>query len=106
MAKFKVGDRVRVIGAHPRTPPPSPIGQEAVVCRRPLSLKGDWVVRFVFDINPLSDSQRGELSKCEGVFFESQLEPLTPPNISEWAKEQVKRVTKPQPVTELPKVKA
>lgn len=34
--------------------------------------------------------------------LESLLEPLTPPNIADWASQKVKQVTKPEPVVSAP----
>ena len=97
MAKFKVGDRVRVVDVDPSCwIDKKLVGDTGTI--RTSGTERDWIVDL--DNNrPIFVGGWMEFDSCH-------LAPLTPPAIDQWAAEQVKRVTKPQPTTELPKVKA
>lgn len=80
MAKFKVGDRVRVIGSL------NPdlkcfIGKETVITAASFVYEDSWVVDLSFGDGRLVS------------FHESRLAPLTDPN-AEWAAEKVRQLIK------------
>ena len=96
MAKFKVGDRVRVIRA---THDQRTVGKEATVTSE---------LKFV--VNSIDEPYWGHCICIDGygstslihhrnlVSKPSDLAPLTPPSADAWATEQVKKWTKPEPV--------
>jgi len=93
MAKFKVGDRVRVIAVEFGEGADWLIGKEGVIAaKRPDHCEGFmWAVSIA---NQRCDTRR---DGCF-IFEDYHLSPLTPPAADEWATEQVKKVTKPEPV--------
>lgn len=99
MAKFKVGDRVRIVSASAF---PDLVGKQATVAGQFQKLK-DPNNGEIFFAYPIEVDGMPYLDQKYGAPFsakEYQLAPATPPAIDEWATEQVKRVTKPQPVTD------
>ena len=99
MAKFKVGDRVRIKwqGTQSLKKYGHYVGVECVIIPDEIGWPGaDCVVRMIAPPNH------------SFAALYSQLEPLTPPAIDQWAKEKVEQVKKgnPEPVVQGPKVKA
>ena len=96
MAKFKVGDRVRVIYAkHDK----STIGKEATVTSE-LKLVHTLEDGSYWGHNICIDNygSRNLVTKRVIVTDPSWIAPLTPPAVDTWATEQVKKWTKPEPV--------
>ena len=97
MAKFTVGQRVRFVGIHNSRE--ELIGLTATVHSFDLSglvCSPEHNIAIVFD-----DRRPTPLGKVVWASQENALEPLTPPAIDEWAKEQVKKWTKPEPALPL-----
>ncbi len=87
MAKFKVGQRVRFVGASGFNHPP--FGSEGVIVREAKRQSWDWVVDF-----PSSPASPTNWLSATEYFADSEnLAPLTDPN-SEWATEQVRKLFK------------
>jgi len=96
MAKFKVGDRVKVVRVSCASVH-CYLGQEGIITRPGWIL--DWCVDFGRPINPavLAGVPSG-CSVVEGTFDENQLVPGITPSVNAWATEAVRKVTKPEPV--------
>lgn len=96
MAKFAINQRVRVKrGVLHRFNAADVPGREAVIVA--LVDVPEWAA--------VRDCQWYEISFVDAPnakASEGALEPLTPPNIADWASQKVKQVTKPEPVVQVP----
>ena len=98
MAKFKVGDRVRVIGAEKNSYALArAIGHEGIIVSAdPPHSDPDYI--WVVDVPSLPHwSPFKDLPDTQYFARSCDIAPLTPPAADAWATEQVKKWTKPEP---------